>query len=148
MRPIILVLAATLALLALCGWAIGKGDRQTFARGPDVAAETFVESVLLRRGDPAREYLADDVAARVSSDSLIAIGRAIQQRRKARDAEGNVIAIDSAKSLVRVDIHFEDGGTSELELPMRWESGQWHVQTLAPIERWIAANLAPETRSR
>ena len=143
-----MVLAATFALLAVCGWAIANGDRQTFASGPDVAAESFVEAVLLRRGDPAHEYLSVAIAGQVSSDSLIAIGRAIQLRRKARDAEGNVIAIDSTRSVVRVDIHFEAGGTSEFELPLVWEQGQWHVLTLAPMERWIGANMTPDRRSR
>lgn len=137
MRPILLVLLATCALLALCGWAIGKGDRRTFAAGPDVAAENFMEALLLRRGKPAHAHLSESIAW-VTADSLVALGRAIKDRRSARNAESSIKSMGRAGSEVRVEVHFDDGGTSELDLPLVWERGRWRVGALQPIETWTS----------
>jgi len=146
-RPVVLVLAATFALLALVRWAIASGDRQTLVSGPDVIAEAFMEDVLLRRGDPARGHLTGSAASRVSSDSLIALGRAIQGTRKGRNAEATIETVDSTQSLVRVEILFDDGSTSEFRLPLAWESGHWRVPDLAPVEAWMSS-LPARTATR
>lgn len=142
MRPVLLVIAATLALVALVRLAIANGDRQTWVSGPDVIAESFMEDVLLRRGDPARSHLSGSEASSVSSDSLIGLGRAIYGMRKGRDAEATIETVDPTQSLVRVEILFDDGSTSEFRLPLVWESGHWRIADLAPVESWISSMQA------
>ena len=147
MRPVVLVLAATFALVVLVRWAIANGDRQTLVSGPDVIAEAFMQDILLRRGDPARSHLSGTEASRVSTDSLIGLGRVIRDIRPGRNAEATIQTIDSSRSIVRVEILFDDGSTSEFKLPLVWEAGHWRVSDLAPVESWIST-VQPRTATR
>jgi hypothetical protein len=96
-----------------------------------MVVEEFVRKLSLGRWEPAREHLADELAAQVSTDSLQSFLTALEQRIGAvEDVHGEPFFTAGVTAEALAQIRTSDGESAGLRLSLLREQGLWKISRL------------------
>lgn len=131
MRSTLAALAVMVAVLGIVAAAVAAGDRSLLVPPPDAVAESFTHAVLVGRYRPAQNYLSETTAAhpfeiadlRRVADTLV---------DGVPEVEAAVVMQDRQSAVVTVTLRGRRHSTGRLRVGLRFERGEWKVETVAP----------------
>ena len=129
-------LVIALALGIAAGALFGLGDRSVLASPPESAVEDFVRKLVTKRYVRAHADLSDDVAKRVTADSLRSLLLALESRVGAIvGVQGERLWITDAAARAAAVLTTDREREIAVEFPLVWSSGEWAVADVGGLER-------------